>query len=130
GGGGGGGVAGGRPRAPATRSAGGGAPRGRAGAGRWAALRALRARSPSSAHPFLQGGRPPQPGERWRLPELAASLRLVARGGREAYYRGEIAARIASYSREHRGALDEADFADYACEGYQPIATSYRGHTL
>jgi gamma-glutamyltranspeptidase/glutathione hydrolase len=66
----------------------------------------------------------------WRLPELAASLRLVARGGREAFYRGEIAARIASYGREHGGLLDEADFADYACEVHEPIQTSYRGHTV
>src|SRR3954464_9669606 len=47
-----------------------------------------------SAAQFLPGGSAPATGERWNAPALAKSLRVVARGGADAFYRGEIAEKI------------------------------------
>ena len=45
-------------------------------------------------------------GEIFRNPDLATTYRLLARGGRDAFYRGEIAQRIVGCSTQHGGALD------------------------
>jgi gamma-glutamyltranspeptidase/glutathione hydrolase len=119
-----------RVLAPAIRYAEQGVPVGQAVAGWWTAQREVLARFPSSARVYLAEGRPYRAGEVLRLPELAASLRAVARGGREAFYRGDLAARIARYSREHGGLLEESDLAGYQCEVYEPIRTTYRGYTV
>lgn len=50
-----------------------------------------------SAKQFLPNGRAPAAGERWAAPLLAKSLRIVAQGGAEAFYRGEIAEKLVVY---------------------------------
>ncbi len=76
---------------------------------------------------FTVDGRPPRLGEVMRLPALAASLRALASGGRDAFYRGELARAIADCSRAHGGLLDEADLAAHASTWVEPISTDYRG---
>src|ERR687886_849253 len=68
--------------APAIRYAEQGAPVGQAVAGRWAAQRDVLAQFPSSALTLLHGGDAYRAGQVLRLPEYAASLQAVARGGR------------------------------------------------
>lgn len=69
-------------------------------------------------------------GERFRWPDLANTLRLVASGGREAFYQGPIAERIGTYLRAHGGLLDAADFARYTSEWVAPLTCTYREWTL
>jgi len=64
----------------------------------------------------------PRPGERYRLPELAATLRRIASEGPAALYQGEVAAAIAAASW-----LSEDDLAAHASEWVQPLRRSYRG---
>ena len=88
------------------------------------------ARYPYSAAQFLPGGRVPAPGERWAAPNLARTLRAVAAGGADAFYRGEIAARLLAFLKRE-GALFEADdFARQQAVVYRPIASDYRGLTV
>lgn len=76
---------------------------------------------------YLPQGRAPQPGERLRLPDLAASMRLVAAGGREAFYRGELAARMASAIAAAGGLLTAEDFAAHpAADWVTPLRGHYR----
>ncbi len=119
-----------RVLAPAIRYAENGVPVGHAVAARWGPQRDVLAEHPSSERVYLRNGRAYQAGEILRLPELAASLRLVARDGRDIFYRGELAQRIAAHSRENGGLIDEADLADYQCEVYEPIHAAYRGYTV
>lgn len=88
------------------------------------------AKYPSSAKVFLPGGRPPRAGETLTMKDLANSLRMVAAGGREVFYRGELARRLAAYSKQHGGLLSEREFADHRSEVYDPISTTYRGLTV
>ncbi|MHC4936987.1 MAG: gamma-glutamyltransferase [Planctomycetota bacterium] len=79
---------------------------------------------------FSREGRAPGEGEVWRNPALARTYRLLAEGGRDAFYEGEIAERIVSFVREHGGYLSLEDFRAHASTWVDPVSTSYRGHEV
>ncbi|HET6781515.1 MAG TPA: gamma-glutamyltransferase [bacterium] len=85
---------------------------------------------PSSARVFLPQGRPPHPGEILINRDYAASLRAVAAGGADAFYRGQVSRRISDYVRGHGGLLTEREFAEHRSEVHEPIRTTYRGLTV
>jgi gamma-glutamyltranspeptidase/glutathione hydrolase len=72
-------------------------------------------------------GRAPRTGEIFCNPGLGRTLRTVAGGGKEAFYRGEIAAAIAASVQAAGGCLAEADLAAHASTWEQPVSTTYRG---
>lgn len=79
---------------------------------------------------YLPGGAPLRPGSRLRLPDLARSLELIAREGRDAFYTGAIAERIVATSRRLGGALSADDLARHQAEWVEPVTTDYRGVTV
>ena len=85
---------------------------------------------PDTASIFLDGGRAPLPGTRRKLPHLADSLRKIAAGGIETFYRGELADRIVKGNQELGGLFTEEDLAEYKAEWQEPISVSYRGHQV
>lgn len=85
---------------------------------------------PSTAKVFLPQGHPPGTGDLLVMKDLARSLRAVASGGREVFYRGDLGRRLAAYCREHGGLLTEREFAEHSCDVYEPISTTYRGLTV
>ena len=87
-------------------------------------------RTPAAAATFLVNGEAPRAGDIFVQKNLARTLRALARGGREAFYRGEIARAIADYSQKNGGFLTLQDFAAQKSEWVEPISTTYRGHTL
>jgi gamma-glutamyltranspeptidase / glutathione hydrolase len=68
---------------------------------------------PGFAETFMPGGRAPLAGELFRSPGHARSLRLIASSRGEAFYRGELAERIAAFARQHDAAISEADLAEH-----------------
>ena len=76
---------------------------------------------------FLPHGRPPEPGEVFRQPDLAKTLAAVAEGGAESFYTGEIAWSIARSVQDAGGYLSEEDLADHETTWVEPISTDYRG---
>ena len=86
--------------------------------------------NPVAARVFLPGGRVPQGGEMFRNPELVWSLEQLSAGGRDAFYRGEIARRILAFSQSQGGTLAAADLAEYSSSWAEPISTTYRGWTI
>jgi gamma-glutamyltranspeptidase / glutathione hydrolase len=79
---------------------------------------------------YLPGGRPPRGGDVFRNPDLAGSLRLIARDGPAAFYTGRIADAILTASRERGGTMAAADLAELEVEWVDPISTTYRGWTV
>jgi gamma-glutamyltranspeptidase/glutathione hydrolase len=75
---------------------------------------------------YLIGDRPPRVGEVFHNPDLAASLKMIAAQGRDAFYKGDIARRIIETSNRHGGTMTEKDLADYSAEWVEPISTTYR----
>jgi gamma-glutamyltranspeptidase/glutathione hydrolase len=90
----------------------------------------LLARHPLAARQFMPAGRPPEPGERWAAPGLAASLRAVAEGGAAAFYRGELAERVLAFLAREGALFAPEDWAGQQTRVYPPIATDYRGVTV
>jgi gamma-glutamyltranspeptidase/glutathione hydrolase len=79
---------------------------------------------------FMPEGRAPREGELFRNPALARTLRRLAEKGREAYYKGPIAAAIVGFSEKHGGFFSAEDFARHRSTWDEPISTTYRGATV
>jgi gamma-glutamyltranspeptidase/glutathione hydrolase len=75
---------------------------------------------------YLSRGRVPKEGEIFRNPDLARTLRLIGRGGREAYYDGPIADTIETYFKRIGGWLTRKDLAAHRAEWVEPLSVAYR----
>jgi gamma-glutamyltranspeptidase / glutathione hydrolase len=92
-------------------------------------------RDPETARIFLVDGLPAMPRfggnpVRLRQPELAQTLRRIARDGADAFYVGEIAERIVSHVQAAGGVLSRADLAEYQPRLLEPLVMEYRGVDL
>jgi len=85
---------------------------------------------PGFAAVFMPGGHAPAEGEIFKNPALGQSLRLIAAGGRDAYYKGEIAREFVRYSSSVGGFFTLEDFAQHHSEWVDPVSTDYRGYTV
>jgi gamma-glutamyltranspeptidase/glutathione hydrolase len=85
---------------------------------------------PAAAATFLPGGHAPKPGDVFTNPNLARTLETIASGGRDAFYKGPIAAAIAADMKKRDGLLDATDFAATKAEWVDPISTNYRGYDV
>ncbi len=88
--------------------------------GRWPATRAI----------FWRDGRPLRAGEPLVQRDLARSLRLIARQGADAFYRGPIGERIAAEMARHGGLITTRDLAGYRAVERPPIVGDYRGYRI
>ena len=82
---------------------------------------------PSAARIFLPDGRPPVAGQILRQSELAATLRRIAREGRDGFYRGPVASDLVDRLRSLGGLHSLEDFESQSCEYVDPIRSTYRG---
>ncbi len=96
----------------------------------WKDQEATLARDPGAAATFLLDGRAPRAGEIFRNPKLGASLELIARGGRDAFYKGPIAKAIGDDMARRKGLLTAADLAAHTSDWTEPISTDYKGHQV
>lgn len=85
---------------------------------------------PSTRRVFFPGGRVPAPGEVFRQPDLARTLRRVAAEGADVFYTGDIARAVASFYAENGGMLAYEDLAGYEAKWVEPISVDYRGYTV
>jgi gamma-glutamyltranspeptidase/glutathione hydrolase len=98
--------------------------------GQWQATQRKLAADPAAAATFLPNGHAPKPGEVFRNPNLARTLETIAAGGRDAFYKGPIAAAIAADMKRRDGLLDASDFAAHKADWVEPISTNYRGYDI
>ncbi|MCC6341472.1 MAG: gamma-glutamyltransferase family protein [Bryobacterales bacterium] len=102
---------------------------------------------PDSRRVWIPGGRVPMPGEIFRQPDLARTLRALVSAeknalsagksrqaaidaARDFFYRGEIARKIDAFSRANGGLLRYEDMAAFRLQPEQPVSTTYRGYTV
>jgi gamma-glutamyltranspeptidase/glutathione hydrolase len=102
---------------------------------------------PTSKAVFLPDGRQPAPGDLLVQKDLARTMRSMAEaearalaGGagraaaieavRDFFYRGDIARRIDSFSRENEGLLRYEDMAAFRLQPEEPATTTYRGYSI
>ena len=69
-------------------------------------------------------------GDRHRQPELAATLKRIARGGAQEFYRGRTAQLLVAQMARDHGLLAAADLADYTAVWRAPILASWAGYSV
>jgi len=82
---------------------------------------------PGFTQQFTLDGRAPRTGEIWKNPYLADTLQKIADGGRDAFYKGDIARTIDAYFKANGGFLSYEDMAAHHGEWVAPVSTNYRG---
>ncbi len=95
----------------------------------WAGQADLLRHAPHASE-FLPGGRAPVPGQVIQLKELARTLRGIAEGGPQAFYRGPVAEAIADTVQEQGGVLTVEDLKSHRSTFDDPISSDYRGTTV
>jgi gamma-glutamyltranspeptidase/glutathione hydrolase len=102
-------------------------------------------RWPTSARLFMPNGRVPRVGEVFSQPDLARTLRGIARAERAAssqgrhkaliaardfFYKGPVAKRISDFAAANGGLLRASDFAAFQATVEEPASTTYRGYEV
>lgn len=86
---------------------------------------------PSSAKKFFKSdGSFYELGESWKQPDLAHTLELIQRNGKDGFYRGENAKRLADFMAANGGLITEEDLEQYEAIEREPIRGSYRGFDI
>jgi gamma-glutamyltranspeptidase/glutathione hydrolase len=99
--------------------------------GYWKGAEAKLRAHPDSAKVFLvDDERAPRAGELFKNPALAATYRAIAEGGRNAFYTGPIADKLADFSKRNGGLMTKADIAGHSSTWVKPVSTIYRGHEV
>ncbi len=81
------------------------------------------------AYFYNTDGTPKAIGTLLKNPDLAATFRAIAKGGADAFYKGEIARDMVAAVRKHPnnpGLLDESDLANYQAKKRDPVCATYR----
>ena len=76
------------------------------------------------------GGNLPNEGEIYKNPYLANTYRKIAQGGRDAFYKGDIAKTIGTFIKEQGGFLSAKDLAAHKSEWVEPVSVNYRGYDV
>ena len=85
---------------------------------------------PGFRETYMPGGRAPRKGEIFKNPMLANTLEKIARGGRDVFYRGEIARVIDVFMKREGGYLSYEDLDSHTSDWVEPVSTDYRGYTV
>lgn len=88
------------------------------------------ARDPVSAAIYLPDGHPRMAETRLTIPRLAETLREIAAGGVDCFYRGALAERIVADLQAGGSRITAADFAAYEVLEYDPMHAEHRGYSI
>ncbi|MFJ4288951.1 gamma-glutamyltransferase [Cupriavidus sp. NPDC089707] len=97
---------------------------------KWAAAVPELKDQPGYAETFMPNGRAPLVGEKFTMKAAAETLRKIGETRGRAYYEGEIAEKIAAFSKQCGGAMTLDDLRNYRPDWVKPISKSYRGYEL
>src|SRR5688572_3436306 len=85
---------------------------------------------PGYAEAFMPKGRAPHAGETFLFPDQARTLKLIAETKGEAFYRGELAEKMAAHSKQYGGVMSMDDLAAHKLDWVEPLGQDYRGYRL
>jgi len=85
---------------------------------------------PGFIEQFTIDGKAPKHGEIWKNPNLANTLRAIAEGGRDEFYKGDTAKVIAKFIQDNGGFLNYEDLASHTSKWVEPVSTNYRGYDV
>jgi gamma-glutamyltranspeptidase/glutathione hydrolase len=96
----------------------------------WKDAEPVLARDATASSIYLVNGRAPAAGDVFRNPKLAATLETIAKGGRDAFYKGPIAEAIGADMKRRNALLAASDLAAHRSDWVDPISTTYRGYQV
>lgn len=79
---------------------------------------------------YMPNGSTPKKGEIFVNQNLAATYEKIATGGRDAFYKGDIARTIAAYMKKQGGFLSYEDLAEHTSTWVEPVSSNYRGYDV
>ncbi|MCH8018636.1 gamma-glutamyltransferase [candidate division KSB1 bacterium] len=79
---------------------------------------------------FMPNGRAPKKGEVFKNPNLANTLEKIAKGGRDVFYKGELAKTMDAFMKRVGGFLSYEDLASHKSDWVEPVSTNYRGYDV
>ncbi|TDI93747.1 MAG: gamma-glutamyltransferase [Caldithrix sp.] len=79
---------------------------------------------------FMPNGRAPKKGEVFKNPNLANTLEKIAKGGRDVFYKGELAKTMDAFMKRVGGFLSFEDLASHQSDWVEPVSTNYRGYDV
>jgi gamma-glutamyltranspeptidase/glutathione hydrolase len=79
---------------------------------------------------WLPDGRLPRMGDAPPRRELAATLRRIASGGSDEFYKGATARRLVEFLKQQGGIMQADDLAEFTAEQTQPLHVRYRGYDV
>jgi gamma-glutamyltranspeptidase/glutathione hydrolase len=82
--------------------------------------------NPGAAAIFLRNGQAYQVGERLRQPDLARTLRLLAKKGHDGFYRGEVAEKLVKGVKAAGGIWSLEDLSKYQIKLREPLIGAYK----
>ena len=85
---------------------------------------------PNFSETFMPNGSPLTKGTIFKNPYLANTYQKIAKGGKDAFYKGETAKTIVNFIQSQGGFLSEKDLANHASEWVEPVSTNYRGYDV
>lgn len=85
---------------------------------------------PGFTDQYTIDGQAPKEGQLWRNPNLAKTLKTIAKEGRDAFYKGAIAHTIADYMKKNGGFLSYEDLASHHGQWVEPVSSNYRGYDV
>jgi gamma-glutamyltranspeptidase / glutathione hydrolase len=97
---------------------------------KWDAQAPLLKSQPGFAEVFMPGGRAPKPGELVTLPDHAATLEKIAATNGEAFYHGELAAKLEAHATVNGGVMRASDLAAHRADWVGTISSAYREYTI
>lgn len=85
---------------------------------------------PNIAKHYYPNGTVPKKGDIFKNPDLANTLEKIAKGGRDAFYKGDIAQTIDQFFKKNGGFLSAKDMADHTSNWIDPVSVNYRGYDV
>ena len=96
----------------------------------WGDLKKNYIKYPNISDVYFPNGKQPHRGDIFKNPLLANTLQKIATGGRDVFYKGDIAKAIDAFMKKNGGLLSYKDFADHTSTWVEPVSTTYRGYRV
>ena len=96
----------------------------------WSRMDVIYGKYPNVKEVYTPNGSAPKRGEIFKNPQLANTLEKIAKGGRDVFYKGEIADVIDKFFKKNSGFLSKKDLEDHHSDWIEPVSVNYRGYDV
>ena len=85
---------------------------------------------PNFEDTYMVNGKTPVKGQIFKNPDLANTLKIIGKEGRNGFYKGIVAKTISKFLKDQGGFLDEEDLQNHKSDWVNPVSTNYRGYDV